>query len=242
MTLTISTIRCLLPSCALALLMAACAPLAPQQTEYPVGRARLALPAGAWEDLGVSEEAVTVLPAPESRIALQTRAVALRGEGGELLAVLRVQTNRDNYPRSPAVNWTGACPQQRGVLVEDATAGSPVRVDCLRLKRWVEGDPWLEKNAPDFAQWLSGHRIALPLDKPHSHLNYRYATANSALVEVDVLADQRLLRPRTRNNEEFLAAGRPALQWAHDLTRAARLSASMMDGHLAVPPFPFTVP
>ena len=38
---------------------------------------------------------------------------------------------------------------------------------------------------------------------------------------------------------EFLAAGRPALQWGRDLAQAARQSVSMMDGYLAVPPFPF---
>ena len=52
------TIRCLLP-CAL-LALAACASFPSQQVEYPVGRVRLALPAGAWEDLGSADEAVRV--------------------------------------------------------------------------------------------------------------------------------------------------------------------------------------
>ena len=77
MTLTSSTIRRLLP-CTLVVL-AACAPLSPTQTEYPVGRARLALPPGTWEDLGAADEAIDVLPAPASTMALQARAVALRG-------------------------------------------------------------------------------------------------------------------------------------------------------------------
>lgn len=237
MTLTSSIIRRLLP-CTLVVL-AACAPLSPAQTEYPVGRARLALPPGAWEDLGASDEAIDVLPAPASPMALQTRAVALRGVHQELLAVLRVHTNRDNYPRDP-VYWTGRCPQQQGMVVEDATRGSGVRVDCLRFKRRVDSPQWLEKNDPDFAQWLGHRKIAL--GKPYSYLSYRYAATGSAVVEVDALVDQRLLHPPTRNNHEFLAAGRPALQWGHDLAQAVRVSTGMMDGYLAIPPFPFVLP
>ena len=56
MTLMISKFRCLLFG-AVALLMVACAPLTPPpQVEYPVGRARLVLPQGAWQDLGTSQE------------------------------------------------------------------------------------------------------------------------------------------------------------------------------------------
>ncbi|MBS0293423.1 MAG: hypothetical protein JSS01_13015 [Proteobacteria bacterium] len=236
MSLMITTIRRLLP-CALVVL-AACAPLSPEP-HYPVGRARLALPPGAWQDLGVADEAVATLPAPVGRIALQTRAVALRGAQQQLLAVLRVQTNRDNYPRE-SVYWPGDCPRQTGVLVEDATRGSPVRVDCLRLKRWAGSAQWLEKSEPDFAQWLEQHKLAL--DKPYSYLSYRYASTGGALVQVDALVDQRLLTPRVRNNEEFLLAGRPALQWGHDLRQAVRVSTGMMDGYLAIPPFPMAPP
>lgn len=237
MTLTISTTRCLL-LCSLAVL-AACAPLTPQQTEYPVGRTRMALPQqGAWEDLGTFDEAIPLLPEPEDRIPLQTRAVGLRGPQKELLAVLLVQTNSTNYPREP-VRWSGNCPRQQGVTVEDATVGSRVRVDCLRLKRWVDNTQWLEKNQPGLAQWLAGHRIAF--SKPYSHVSYRYATEGGALVSVDALVDQRLLRPKTSSNQEFLVAGRPALQWGHDLAQAARVSAGMMDGYLAIPPFPYAV-
>ncbi len=235
MTLTISTTRCLLPF-AFAVL-AACAPLTPQPAEYPVGRTRMVLPQqGAWEDLGASDEAIPLLPEPEDRIPLQTRAVALRGPQKELLAVLLVQTNSTNYPREP-VRWSGSCPRQQGVTVEDATVGSRVRVDCLRLKRWVDNTQWLEKNQPGLAQWLASHHIAFT--KPYSHVSYRYATEGGALVSVDALVDQRLLRPKTSNNQEFLVAGRPALQWGHDLAQAARVSAGMMDGYLAIPPFPY---
>ena len=157
MNLAISTIKCLLP-CAL-LTLTACAPLASQQAEYPAGRARLALPAGAWEDLGTSDQAVRLLPQPDGRIALQSRVLGLRGAQQELLAVRRVQTNRGNDWQGPMF-WTGSCLPQQGVAVEDATKGSRVRVDCLRFKRWVDGPQWLEKNQPDFARWLLGRKLA----------------------------------------------------------------------------------
>ncbi|MDE2415554.1 MAG: hypothetical protein KGM60_12405 [Comamonadaceae bacterium] len=232
-----STIRRLLP-CALVVL-AACAPIGPQLTQYQVGRARLVLPPGTWQDLDVSDETVAVLPAPIGSIALQSHAVALRGAQQEPLAVLRVQTNRDNYPRD-TVYWTRACPRQPGVLVEDATNDSPVRVDCLRIKSWAGSSQWLEKNQPDLMQWLEKHKLAL--DKPYSYLSYRYAATGGAVVVVDAVVDQRLLRPPVRNNQEFLFAGRPTLQWSHELRQAVRVSTGMMNGYLAIPPFPLTAP
>ena len=94
MTLTISKFRRLLPllsMLAVAVFTVACAPLTvPPQSEYPVGRARLVLPPGAWQDLGTSGEAVT---GSGGHTSLQTRDVALRGAQGEWLAGLRVQTN-----------------------------------------------------------------------------------------------------------------------------------------------------
>ncbi len=236
MTLMISPLRCLLP-CVLAVLTAACAPLTvPPQSEYPVGRARLVLPPGGWQDLGAADTAVL---APAGRTLLDTRAAALRGTQGEWLAVLRVQTNRTGDLRGfPA--GAGACALQRDVTVEDAAQGSPVRADCLRLKRWGSSAQWLEKNRPDLVQWLASRSIAL--GQPYTYMSYRYATEAGAWVEVDALVDQRLLRPKTSNNEEFLAAGRLALQWGHEVAQAARLSVGMMDGYLAIPPFPLPAP
>jgi hypothetical protein len=74
--------------------------------------------------------------------------------------------------------------------------------------------------------------------RPVSHLNYRYATQGGAYVEVNIVADQRLVRPKTINNEEFLRAGYPAQDWAQKVAQAARQSVSMMDGYLALPAFP----
>ena len=113
---------------------------------------------------------------------------------------------------------------------------------CIRdsLKRWGSSSEWLDKNRPDLVQWLSTRQITLT--QPYTYLSYRYVTEAGAWVKVDALVDQRLLRPATRNNEEFLVAGRPALQWGRDLAQAVRLSSGMVDGHLAIPPFPFPAP
>ena len=237
MTLTISKCRRLLPFFAVALFTVACAPLtAPPKAEYPVGRARLVLPPGAWQDLGTSDEAIA---GSGGRISLQTRDVGLRSAQGDWLAVLRVQTNRAG-DRSGSPQGIGYCPPQQDVTVEDAAAGSPVRADCLRLKRWGSSAQWLDKNRPDLVQWLGSRQIVW--SQPYTYLSYRYVTEAGAWVNVDALVDQRLLRPTTRNNEEFLVAGRPALKWGQDLAQAVRVSAGMMDGHLAIPPFPFPAP
>lgn len=219
--------------------LSACAPLTEHQEPYQVGRATLALPQGDWVDLGHSEEVLPLFPELGDTIPLQTRAVGLRGAHKDWLAILVVQTNSTNYPR-PRTLWTGACPQQRGVLVEDATAGSPVRVDCLRFKRWANPGSWLEKNDPTLSQWLSVGDVTV--GQPSSHVNYRYATEGGAYVQVNALVDQRLLRPKTRNNEEFLRAGQPAQAWIHQLAQAARQSASMLNGYLPVPAFPILLP
>ena len=179
------------------------------------------------------------MQAPGGRIELQTRNVGLRTAQGDWLAVLRVQTNRTG-DRKGSPQGIGYCPPQQHVTVEDGASGSPVRADCLRLKRWGSSAQWLEKNRPDLVQWLGSRQIVLV--QPYSYLSYRYVTEAGAWVTVEALIDQRLLRPTTRSNDEFLVAGRPALQWSQDLARAVRQSAGMMDGHLAIPPFPFPTP
>ena len=219
------------------LFRSACAPLTvPPQSEYPVGRARLVLPAGAWQDLGTSGEAVT---GSGGRTSLQTRDVALRGAQGEWLAVLRVQTNVTSDLRG-SPQGVGYCPAQQDVMVKDAADGSPVRADCLRFKLWASSPKWLEKNRPDLVQWMASRQLAI--STPFSYMSYHYTTADGAMVAVDALVDQRLLLPRTSGTEAFLHAGRPALFWGRDLAQAARVSVGMMDGTLQLPPFPYSVP
>lgn len=226
-------------SACLGFVLTACAPFAAHQEPYQVGRATLALPQGDWVDLGHSEEVLPLFPELGDSIPLQTRAVGLRGAQEDWLAILVVQTNSTNFPR-PHTLWTGACPQQRGVLVEDATAASPVRVDCLRFKRWANPSSWLEKNDPTLSQWLSIGDVAV--GQPSSHVNYRYATEGGAYVQINALVDQRLLRPKTHNNEEFLRAGLPAQAWIQQLAQAARQSVATLNGYLPVPAFPIPLP
>ncbi|RYF64631.1 MAG: hypothetical protein EOO29_42010 [Comamonadaceae bacterium] len=205
------------------------------------GRAQLELPPGAaWEPLGGSNEVIDVLPDDTSNdIPLSMVALGLRGPAKELLAVMLVQTNSSNYLRDTTF-WTAPCPRQEGVEVQDAAQGSPVRIDCLRYKRRADTANYLGENRPGVAAWMARHKIELP--KPYSHTLFRYAGTGGAYIAVDVVADQRLLRPDTRTNEEFLHAGRPALAWSERLAEAARLSTGMMDGRFVVPPFPYTVP
>lgn len=230
-------VRVLLGAAALVAL-AACAPIPAGPAEYSAGRTRVVLASSQWEDLGKSNEALPMQPAP-GVFALQTRAMALRGAHHEILAVLLVRTNSTNYPREHTL-WSGTCPTQKGLTVEDATSGSPVRIDCMRFKRWANNEGWLEKNHPDIVRWMADHKSEP--SQPYSHLNYRYGTEGGAYLEVNAMVDQRLLRPKTSNNEEFLRAGRPAQEWSKQVVEAARISAGMMDGFFAIPPFPFAPP
>lgn len=227
----------LLAACGV-LAVSGCAPIPAGPAEYSAGRTRVVLPSVAWEDLGATNEAFPLLPLPGA-FPLQTRAVALRGANRELLAVMLVQTNRTDIPRD-ATLWTGNCPLQQGMTVEDAAKGSPVRIDCLRFKRWANNADWMDKNHPGVVRWMAENKATLP--QPYSHLNYRFATQGGSYVEINAMVDQRLLRPKTSNNEEFLRAGYPAQEWSHKVAEAARVSTGMADGFFPVPPFPFAVP
>ena len=226
--------------------LTACAPLQKTPAPLTVGRGQLALPPGEWVDLGASDQALTLLPEVGATLPLQTRSFGLRGPDKAWLAVMMVQTNSTNYPRGETY-WTDSCPKQQGVLVEDATAAktdkgtltSHTRIDCLRFKRLANHEGWMEKNQPMLAQWLSSHKAAPSL--PYSHLHYRYATHGGAFVDIQAVVDQRLLRPPTHNNHEFLAAGRPGQAWTHALAQAGRQSTALLDGTLVIPAFPIAL-
>ena len=225
---------------AAALGLAACA--APQPGLVRVGRAEVQLPDDPrWTPLGEqASDTVTVLPGDTAHpLPMQARALGLRNARGDLLAVLRVQTNATNHPRD-ATLWTLACPPQKGVQVDDFAEGSPVRIDCLRYKRFVDGADYLAASNPDLAQWLDANK-AWPV-RPYAHVSYRYSTVEGGYVAVDVLADQRLLRPETHDSEAFLRAGRPVQAWMLQLRQAVQQSAAMLDGRFVVPPFPQGVP
>ena len=234
--------------------LSACAPLSTTPALpglLTVGRAQLVLPPGEWVDFGTSDQALKLLPEVGATLPLQTRTVGLRGQrtgtNSPWLAVLQVQTNSTNYPRAET-RWTDTCPQQQDVLVEDATAAetskgtltSHVRIDCLRFKRWASQDGWMQANQPVLAQWLLSHQAAPA--QAYSHLHYRYATQGGAYVDIQAVVDQRLLSPPTRNNQEFLAAGRPGQAWIHELALAGRQSTAQLDGTFPVPAFPIAPP
>lgn len=219
-----------------ALLLTACAP--PQPILAKAGRAQLALPRGDWVDLGASLESLPSSVAFPGDPLTQTRAVGLRGPQQELLAVLLVQSNRSNNWNRTL--WSGSCPLQQDMFVEDAAKASPVRIDCLRFKRWADTNNWLGKNQPAVAQWLNQRQI-VP-SRPYAFLNYRYTTEAGGYIAINALIDHRLLTPRTRNNDDFLVSGLPALDWSQQMAHAARLSTALLDGQLAVPAFPIALP
>lgn len=207
------------------------------------GRAKINLPAaqsgGQWVDLGGGEESLDSLDPALTAPALPTRVVGLRGADQSLLAVMVVQSNRSGlWPDRQAVR--NVCPQENGVHVEDATAGSPTRTDCLRYKRWADGRDWLALRYPKLNAYLGSHQ-SLPT-KPFGALDFRYNTESGGYVLVQVLANRRLTEPVTRSNNDFLMAGRPAEEWARKLAQAARLSAASLDGALNLPDFPIALP
>jgi hypothetical protein len=201
------------------------------------GRVQLLLPAGDWVDLGPGDEAFQGEAAPPA--ALRTHAMGLRGADRQLLAVVLVQANPYSDPRNRYL-WSTPCTAPRGLKELNPSPASPLRVDCLRYKPWADNGGWLRGQHPALAEWLVRHD-AVP-GQPYAHLDYRYSTETGAWVARHAVVDQRLLVPATRNAQEFLLAGLPGQQWSAEVARAARTSTAMLDGTLALPPFPIAFP
>lgn len=196
---------------------------------YAVGRAQLVLPAGSWADLGAADEAWAAMPAPAAKVVLRSRALVLRGPQRETLAVLLVRTNASNLFWKP-VTWGVGCPRELDVLMRDDASGSPDRLDCLRLRRNADAQQWLQRTKPETQAWLERNRL-----QPHrgySHLSYRFATEDGGFVELQVVADQRLLQTETGSQVRQQRA------WALAVASAARDSLSSLDGQLVMPAFP----
>jgi len=160
------------------------------------------------------------------------RALVLRGAKQEPLAVVLVRTNASNLFWKP-VTWGINCPRELDVLLFDEAAGSPDRMDCLRLRRNAQAQQWLKRSKPETQAWLERHQ-QLPV-LPYSHLSYRFATEDGGMVELQILADQRLLQP------EKGSQWRLQRDWALAVASAARDSLSSLDGELKLPPFPGSV-
>jgi len=220
---------------AAALATTACAPLPPGEPH--VGRARLQLSPGEWVPLAQEDTVFDVRPDDLAHdLPMRSRLLGLRDADGQLVASVWVQTNATSTPRDPVVLWQEACPPQSGVQVQDAAQGSPVRIDCLRYRRRADADGYLAASRPRLAVLAAEHH-ALPA-QPYSHVSYRYSTAEGGFISVDVLADRRLLRAPRYNNLEFLRAAPPAQAWMEQLRTAAQASPALLDGLLALPPFP----
>lgn len=217
------------------LVLAGCATqtsTAPIAGHYTAGRAQLALPAGAWTDLGAADDAWSPLGVQGAQVALQSRALVLHGARQEPLAVVLVRTNASNLFWK-SVSWGVSCPRELDVLMFDEAAGSPDRMDCLRLRRNAQAQQWLKRTKPETQAWLEQRRQLPQL--PYSHLSYRFATEDGGMVELQILADQRLLQP------EKGSQGRQLRDWAQAVASAARDSLSSIDGALVLPPFPGSV-
>lgn len=210
----------------------------PEAPRGEVGRYKLALPEPSrWTEIPVGQifQAPPAVAGEPGALPLRTRAWGLAGADGAWQAVALLHVG--DAARSTAPSWAGVCPQQLGVLVEDAAAGSATRIDCLRLRRWATVDHWLERQRPDLAGWAQ--QQALRLGGSPALVSHMLTSAGGELVMLDVLVDQALVRPETRGNDAFLRAGLPAQAWSERVAQAVRQATGMVDGHLALPPFPF---
>lgn len=220
--------------------LTACAPMSPRTD--PVGRTNVSLdsnPELQWQYWGTDSEILNVYPADMAKDKpLQAKLWQMHTTLGELVGVMSVRSNVDQLENKNTV-WTQDCPKQQGVLVERTQGLNVGRVDCLRIKRTANSTDWLAENDPDMAQRLSAAGVYFA--RPVSYVSYQFTTSNGGYVEVQVLADQRLVRPQTRNSIDFLAAGRPLVQWSQDMSLAVRQSTGYWNGVFNVPPFPFAI-
>ena len=215
--------------------LAGCAVTDPSRSE--LGRYKVALPAGDWSEIAVGTAFAAPAAVGDARLLpLRTRAWGLRAADGSYQAVALLHLG--DVSRSNA-SWARACPEQRGVLVTDATSGSVNRIDCLRLRRWAHFEDWLDRSRPDLARWAQQQSVRL--SGAPAHVSHMFTTANGELLMLDVLVDQRLVRPETRSNEDFLRAGLPAEAWSERAAQAMRQATGMFDGHLGLPAFPYPI-
>ncbi len=229
--------RVLAASVGLCAALVACAPLPPGHSGHTVGTMRLALPPGDWQDLGLSAQSWPLLPELGGHLPLQTGTWALR-QGEAWQALLWVQTTpHRSAPATDPTLWTDTCPAQADVWVQDAADGSPVRIDCLRLKRGANRTPeWMQRNHPALQQWLQTQTPGLP--QSYAHLSYRYATAGGAYVQITLLVDEQLLLPSRGNNADYLRAGVLGRAWAQQLRAAVQQAVARVDQQLVLPAFP----
>ena len=221
-------------------LLAACAQVKPDMVQ--VGRTQVALDANPelqWKYWGREGEVLNVLPDDLTQDKpLNAKLWQMRTSLGELVGVLSVRSSMDDLNNRNTV-WTEDCPKQKGVLVERTQGLNIGRVDCLRIKRTANSSDWLAENDPAMAARLETSGVYFA--RPVSYVSYQFTTSNAAYVEVQVLVDQRLVRPAIRSSTDFLGAGRPLVDWSQSMAQAVRGSTSYLNGVLDIPPFPYTI-
>lgn len=228
------TRRLMASALALAALVAGCARIPP--TTAPAGHVRLVLPAAGWTQLG-PVTAVTV-PSGAAQAPAQRQVMALKGPQGEWLATVVLTATRPLTWQAP--DRSPACVAAPAEQLERTDATGPTRIDCLRFRLHADHQDWLRKQHPETEAVLRALQ-AVP-QGPYAWASHTYTTDSGIYIRLDVTVDHRLVTPTARNNAEFLAAGHPFEAWTSELGRAVRVSSGMLDGHLALPPFPLTLP
>jgi hypothetical protein len=120
--------------------------------------------------------------------------------------------------------------QASSLNVVDAGAG------CLRLRRNVDFDHWLQAAQPALYRWVDAHGWT---SLPRAWVGYRLPSAQGGVIEVHALFAPSLIEPTTRNATDFITSGLPGQQWARQLAAAVRAQSSAANHAFAVPPFPF---
>ena len=175
--------------------LAACAPLPAQVGS--VGRTTVGVDSSTdlqWKYWGTDAEILDVLPKDLAKDKpLTAKLWQMRTSLGELVGVMSVRSNTDDLNNRNTV-WTEDCPKQKGVLVERTQGLNIGRVDCLRIKRTANSTDWLAENDPSMAARLEAAGVYFA--RPVSYVSYQFTTSNGGYVEVQVLADHRLVATR----------------------------------------------
>ena len=177
---------------------------------------------GTWIDLGahLAPWLAGEGAAPASGASVPTRVAGLQREDGRWLALVVVQ-------RVPGAG--SACPP----MGRHSVAGAD---GCLRMRRDADFDRWLQQQNPVLQRWIEQHDWN---SRPRTWISDR-ASGSADALEAVALVEPALLEPATRNNNDFLAAGRNGLTWARQFASATQATAGGQP--LRVPPFPYSAP
>ena len=104
------------------------------------------------------------------------------------------------------------------------------------MRRDADFDRWLQQQNPVLQRWIEQHDWN---SRPRTWISDR-ASGSADALEAVALVEPALLEPATRNNNDFLAAGRNGLTWARQFASATQATAGGQP--LRVPPFPYSAP